>query len=264
MRHTRSLVIYFPARNNSDETLRALCVAATGAGLTRLEDDYRLARLYAGKGGEVLTGERLESLISIDYGSSPPSYDELALSPPPPAKRRRTVESSGRRPSASGSIGIPPDMEDWKVSIEAKLNAVLDRTQGLEQRQEAQGEVMKQVQKAQAATAEDVCELRTEIRRMYDTFEVRIGEVLDEVDQRVAGSTEDMRQECTDYTDLRIEERILDIKAEMREFVTEELNIQMEAVEDNLKSRARRANLAVGFSSDYSVLALPHAVFIIP
>lgn len=81
------LTVYVPStKKNSPRELLGRLGALVGEGLKSTPADCALERLYAGAGGRLLSEDDLEAALP----ESPPSYDEIALTPPPrPPKRVR-------------------------------------------------------------------------------------------------------------------------------------------------------------------------------
>lgn len=90
-----SFTIYIPAHTLSQDLVALLCRKVIDGGLQALASSVDVSRLYAGLGGTAVEGREFTLALANKRApaASPPSYDELGLTPPPlsepPRKRRK-------------------------------------------------------------------------------------------------------------------------------------------------------------------------------
>lgn len=82
--------VYLPNKLLSKTRFQDLCSAASNAGLRSITRDADVSSLYGGKGGKAIESGSFNPSAPEEepLAESPPSYDELALTPPPPPLRK--------------------------------------------------------------------------------------------------------------------------------------------------------------------------------
>lgn len=142
--------------------LDALCAQARRDGGLRLlaGKDSSLEMLYGGNSGAVI-----EVNVADGRPESPPSYDEIALTPPPPQpKRKRTeqrspsiIEQQPSIPKRRGVQSCPSDGDAaWKASVMQQMAELGNRVSALEEGFRAIADVTSQA--AHTTTAGEHCE----------------------------------------------------------------------------------------------------------
>ncbi|GME48462.1 uncharacterized protein LTHEOB_1228 [Neofusicoccum parvum] len=261
-----TVTLYVPTPRISDSRqLDLLCSSASGGALKSIEDACSLAMLYHGSGGRVI--EHLDDpltdtdpLANDDVAfhtkaDSPPSYDEIALTPPPHRRAQRHPKT--------GSLA-----QEWKRTVEDQLQALaadvkamreeMRSTQAARGTSPAQGSAASTASQGSSGnslsermdrTEKAIEALRAQVEQSEKRFEERLLEVAErvtaEAEQRVREGLEDdlqdVRDATSEQTDVKIEEIFLNMKDEMREYIAEELK----AVEDVLKDSIRGAVLSI-------------------
>lgn len=130
-RHT-TLFVYLAGGDVLHEKLRLICQAFRGCHPIKSMPRYAdLTNLYKGKGGRLLEGAGAAGHLAAEEATSPPSYDELALSPPRPSLSGKSgtqagLEMDGRRFEAAASPSkcfLLPKDRPWLIMSTATLTS---------------------------------------------------------------------------------------------------------------------------------------------
>ncbi|KAK0647605.1 hypothetical protein DIS24_g7611 [Lasiodiplodia hormozganensis] len=226
---TTDFTIHLPEKHICQQRLISLCTMARDGGLKTMSSQMDLTSLHKGKGAEMVEGVNLHIPSPVE---SPPSYDELSLSPPPPPisgkdAKTRARDSPSPGPSAKKPKLAPSPLEDLGV-----------------QQQMLENQVAKLVNKALDGFR---CEMRQEmqerLQKLEEKFEKKIDDLAQELRDEVGDDMENVRCEATELADMRVEEQMLIVKDELRLHVEEE----MKDVEDRIKDRVCSATLTLDF-----------------
>lgn len=219
----RTVTVYLPAEALSEAQVSSLCAAVSAAGpagrrVATSREHARVQDWYQGfaPGGQTVTADEMSRLVSSDAPTaslSPPSYDELALSPPhtsaPPQKRSR-VASSG---SSVGPRPLPV----------AEADVLANRLHHL----------ILEAGKQEALLKEriDAADARLEQLPQLD----RLGkeDVMQCLDERL----DSLRDELCDFIDDRCNDLFVDhvLREEMEQFVDEAIAAAQEDIRDKLE-----------------------------
>ncbi|KAL1629218.1 hypothetical protein SLS56_005441 [Neofusicoccum ribis] len=284
-----TVTLYVPTPRISDSRqLDLLCSSASGGALKSIKDACSLAMLYHGSGGRVI--EHLDDpLTDTDplanddatfyaKADSPPSYDEISLTPPPhrraqrhreqPPSKKTKVRSQAASSRAHHIAKTGSLAQEWKRTVDDQLQALaadvkamreeMRSTQAARRTSPAQGSAASTASQESSGnslsermdrTERAIEALRAQVEQSEKRFEERLLEVAErvtaEAEQRVREGLEDdlqdVRDATSEQTDVKIEESFLNMKDEMREYIAEELK----AVEDVLKDSIRGAVLSI-------------------
>ncbi|GME34930.1 uncharacterized protein K452DRAFT_295813 [Neofusicoccum parvum] len=265
-----SFTLYLPSRHLPPARAQRFCQMARDGGLHSLASESQMSHLYNGKGGTAYeAGTFTPFAPNAAPAESPPSYDELALSPPPqhkaehirfaPSARLRDAKtadplcsgrSSKKRRTASSNSKPSADPDDARA-MRDMCREICDGMKA-DLRKELQQEIRDELRK----------EFRTEL---HQELEVLKRDVMDSIEQRLDERDEKLRQEmheelsemwdhvdenkddalseAGELVDLRIEEHIDGIKDELQTYISEELK----DVEDRIKGDICASNLSLTF-----------------
>ncbi|KAI0417657.1 hypothetical protein F5X98DRAFT_339982 [Xylaria grammica] len=228
------LSVYLAHSSLSGAFLRSLCNAVASKALKPIDSAAALRSLYGGLGGKVLEGAALRIPVPP---TSPPSYDELGPMPPQapletasgpatPAKKRRrgSASSAGDRTEA-----------DTIATCKKMVNDMMAQF-----RQEERAYYSSQLQQARAAYSQDLQTIKTEIMKYVDERLSGLEDTLyseDDVDHQIAQHVASFE----DLIDVKIDDRVMDIKMELEKFVEGEVA----AAEETVLQRVREANWTV-------------------
>ncbi|OJD31031.1 uncharacterized protein BKCO1_5300062 [Diplodia corticola] len=173
-----------------------------------------------------------------------PLYDELAPSPPPPPVSGKGTKGSRAREFPTAG----PDAKRPKLTPPAATSEDVDvGVQGAQQQPQT-APLADQVARLVHAALDGLrAEMRQEMRdglaRLERKFEARVDEVAEELRAEADDAMNDLRDETDEVTDVRIDEQMMHVKDELREYVAEE----MRDVEEKLRERICGANLMLSF-----------------
>ncbi|GME35424.1 Centrosome-associated protein cep250 [Neofusicoccum parvum] len=214
-----------------------------------------VSSLYSGRGGRKIEGVDFKpSDIVADATESPPSYDELALTPPRlkpnvPSKRRR-------RNSPDKDQTFDRTVEDIKKGLTDQLTHMVGQLgQQLEDR------LLKRLderldERCEALREELSGSIKAEImsqveKRLEERLDERLEDLREEDEElgrkvrQLSQDIEDAKDEVEEIVDLRLDEQMTSVKEEMRTFVTEELK----DVEDRVKDGITDGKVTIVFES---------------
>ncbi|KAL1626442.1 hypothetical protein SLS56_006846 [Neofusicoccum ribis] len=218
------LTLYFPSKHLPRQRLTSLCTLARDGGLQPIASQLDMASLHGGSGAEMVEGTELHIPAPAD---SPPSYDELALSPPP-------VLAEGSRRRATGLSDSPTQSPRFK---KARLGPAPD---------DLEEHVAMLCKKAfDGFRSEMRQEMQDRLVMLEERLEKRIDQVAEQLREETATHVDldDLRDETSEQTELRIEEQMLLVKDELRDHIEEELK----NVEDKLKDNICSASVSLNF-----------------
>lgn len=248
------LTLFVASEDLSRAAVNALCAQAGRDGGLRLlaGKDSSLEMLYGGNSGKVI-----EVNVADGQPESPPSYDEIALTPPPPPQKRKRTEqrspsSVEKQPSTSKRRGLQasPSSDDaaWKASVMEQMAELGKRVSALEEGFLAIADV---TSPAAHSTAGEHCEhctnladRLTNVGQIVEATQVRLEEAEarfecnngvvyhDELDERV----EDVVSEINHIVEVSIDEGLLDAKDELREFISEQVKDVDETIRDDIRT----------------------------
>lgn len=244
--------LHLSAAKTSDAQWTALCAAVTSGSLRSVETFSGVASLYGGKGGRVLKGEELRSFSGPspppgpsseqgDQGDGPPSYDAAndaaANADPSQAtgsgnKRRRSNSdvASSSRPSQYVNVEdmlrkLLARVEDGFGEVGSRLDHMEQRLSDLERRHD---EELASIRQVQASSSEQINELRDELEAgLYD-----------------------VRKENEEIISTQVEDEWYIARANLEDFVKEEMAAVEERFEQKLEEDLTRANVTLEFSWD--------------
>lgn len=247
-----AFIIYIPSRYISKKKLDVLCRLVNDETILNAHpQDADLSSLYGGNGARTFDGGefRLDAPTSVSLmenhpAESPPSYDELAPTPPPPLlpqsvekdsavdagtpwKRRRVEEANAPRLDEEGISEIVNALFERKES-ELREQILAETQRSLASRlQELESRLTATLQSQMDARVQ---ELREELRGEMDALGERLDLLPDEV-----------LDEADDAMELKLEDRIMDIRDELRSYVTEELKEVEGRIKDDLSGADRKS-----------------------
>lgn len=274
--------LHLSAAKTSDAQWTALCAAVTSGSLRSVETFSGVASLYGGKGGRVLKGEELRSFSGPspppepsseqggrvvegaelepflgppppppvpfpeqgNQGDGPPSYDaandaaaNAANADPSQAtgsgnKRRRSNSdvASSSRPSQYVNVEdmlrkLLARVEDGFGEVGSRLDHMEQRLSDLERRHD---EELASIRQVQASSSEQINELRDELEAgLYD-----------------------VRKETEEIISTQVEDEWYIARANLEDFVKEEMAAVEERFEQKLEEDLTRANVTLEFSWD--------------
>ncbi|GME26906.1 uncharacterized protein LTHEOB_1228 [Neofusicoccum parvum] len=252
-----AFTVYYAHRSEPEASMATLCHLARIGRLKSTADDYSLERLYHGRGGTPYPfperrGDADADPIGVD---SPPSYDEIGLSPPPPQAAESSKRARGSESPMPSAVKKPKPSGAARMNqFEQQLAAMGARVASLEQARGAS---------APAAAAPTVESLRADLERvvaercdagvrrlraeLVEEMERRVEERVDELaDERIDARLEELKDELAGEVDERVDDRLLDLKCDAQEFVRE----QLEDVEAQLKSKIAQAQVTIEFADE--------------
>lgn len=228
--------LYLPSKHLSKQQIASLSSIAGPELWRSLPNFTNLSALYAGKGGKIVEASAILP-NGCGRGDSPPSYDELALSPPEhessnPRKKRRREGSA-------------------ETTSESLIRRIL-----AEERAQMSKEIQHEVEKAvKAKFAADLDNRLEELeKRLLSHLDARISEEMNRLREDVDDRIEDFRQEMGDFQedvaettveqiDLRIDDQLLGIKEELSAHVTEELKDTEDRIRADISATAFSINI---------------------
>ncbi|EOD45645.1 hypothetical protein UCRNP2_7630 [Neofusicoccum parvum UCRNP2] len=249
-----AFTVYYAHKSEPEASMATLCHLARIGRLKSTADEYSLERLYHGRGGTPYPFPERRGDAADPLGvDSPPSYDEIGLSPPPPAESSKRARGS-ESPTPSAAKKPKPSGAARMNQFEQQLAAMGARIASLEQARGAS---------APAAAAPTVESLRADlealvaercdagVRRLraelVEEMERRVEERVDELaDERIDARLEELKDELAGEVDERVDDRLLDLKCDAQEFVRE----QFEDVEAQLKSKIAQAQVTIEFADE--------------
>ncbi|KAH7042781.1 hypothetical protein B0J12DRAFT_673087 [Macrophomina phaseolina] len=247
-----SFVLYVSKSSFEDWQLESLYSLADG--------DFRLASgelesLYGGKGATNIPQ-------TVDGAGSPPSYDELALSPPPQlGLSAEPSAASGppvkkRKYNAEATDSKAPA---WRAAIQQRLDALTEMV----------GEVRKEIASAAAPAMEtqglsahvnDLASQLDFLRDQVSSMEQRLEKKFEEkLESRLAEATDDIVEQFEQRLEKRMEEisddmedrfhqhnqewevKLDDTLIDMKEEARQRVNEEMLTVEDSIRADIRHA-----------------------
>ncbi|KAG8158062.1 hypothetical protein KVR01_011823 [Diaporthe batatas] len=231
-------VYWMPATPLSDSQMRPVCDAIWDRRLKSISAAADLQGLYGGAGGRVL--ERSELCLPVPK-SSPPSYSELEPGPPGapvnPSQKSAGAPRKRRRGTPSGAAGKPDPAADATAATCRKL---LDEMMA-QYRREERAHLDSRLAELRASVGEDLRALRAEVlahvdQRLADLEGVipSAEDVDEQVAQHAAGLVEDL-------VEVKIDDHVAGIRAELEEFVDGEIA----SAEERVLRRVRDASWSV-------------------
>ncbi|KAK8207406.1 hypothetical protein IWZ01DRAFT_509852 [Phyllosticta capitalensis] len=271
-----AFTIYIPSRYISRHGLDVLCRLAIGTDLKTHPKEASLASLYGGSGARCFPGDEFrfaapadntaptaENKAADNYppADSPPSYDELAPTPPPfpekekeshvetetPSKRRRIEESNS--PNDAPSFDEARIQDIFKTLFEQRESSLrAEITLQTQKALDAQIQALETRLTANITSRLDawVAEVREELRSEMAAINARVQELtsdLEGLDERVEGLSDEVLDEAESTMEIKLDDRIMDIKDEMSEYVREELR----NTEDRIKADLSGASISLQF-----------------
>lgn len=236
------VMLYFPSKHFSQQRLATLCSLADGAeggGLQPMAEQLDLASLHGGSGAEMVEGVDLE-VPGPTEAESPPSYDELGMSPPPPP----VEEAEGPKSKNKSRAIDDDDAPTTRGSKKPRLGPSPEDLDAREQALEARIALM-----FRGALDGLRCELRGEMQErlaaLETKLEARIQEVAEEVKDEMGDHIDEIRNQTIDEADIRLDDQMFRLREEVREHVEEEMRL----VEDKLKDDLCSAEVSLTFGA---------------
>lgn len=260
IRQATGLSIYLPHSSISPNFLDALCANAKGGKLQPVHGEAET--LYSGQGGREMEWPADADAIR---GESPPSYDELGPSPPPPRKRtqidrasldreerpRKKANDSTDRTSPAGraySQKLEQSGHEWSVGVDQRMTLLSEQLEALKKAvgiaaaepapSESISASLARLESEMKALRSEVAEANSrwkevaeQLREQPSLEDLRI-EIMEDVEERLAQT----RGEITEDFELKVDERFLTTKEELRETVEEELELVEERIKEDLSS----------------------------
>lgn len=228
---------------STSELILLVCNAAATNTLKSSVNHGDLSQLYGGQGGKVIEDrfqdwpvpfvkDEQETNALETSAESPPSYDELVPKPPPPLEPARSL----KRPRTSSGYAegelVPQDVMGICRKAVAEQMALIRgglrddiRREVKAQLGELENGLMERIDKR---LEEQITELREDLTEQTDRTEDRIDEVERHMD---------------DLIDEGIEDRVLGVKIDMRDFVKDE----MANVEDKIIKHFEDGRISLQF-----------------
>lgn len=267
---SNELTLFVASEDLSRAAVNALCAQAGRDGGLRLlaGKDSSLEMLYGGNSGKVI-----EVNVADGQPESPPSYDEIALTPPPPPQKRKRTEqrtcssrlvwssvlnSTGspssveKQPSKSKRRGLQasPSSDDaaWKASVMEQMAELGKRVSALEEGFRAIADV---TSPAAHPTAGEHCEhctnladRLTNVGQIVEATQVRLEEAEAKFEcnngvvyhDELDERVEDVVSEVNHIVEVSIDEGLLDAKDELREFISEQVKDVDETIRDDIRT----------------------------
>lgn len=246
--------IYLPSKFLPSKRVALFCRMVRDGGVQSLTSESNISHLYNGKGGKAYEAGTFDPFgTEAAPAESPPSYDELALSPPPehkivppypgrPSKRRRTAASSSKPADQHVSREA---MEDMCRQIVNDMMADLRK----ELRQELHDEMQEEFR---TELSRELKDLKKQImegidKRLDERDQVLRGEIQEEISdvrEYVLDNRDDCLDDAGEIVDWKIDEQLTGIKDELQTFVDEELK----NVEDRIKDDICSSSLSLNFN----------------
>ncbi|KAH7026758.1 hypothetical protein B0J12DRAFT_361665 [Macrophomina phaseolina] len=219
------------AEEMPSEPLETFTLQVRDGGLKSIEFHANINTLYGGKGGEVI--EPQDEVAACD---SPPSYDEIALTPPPQPPQLKRSRATRDISCGCGTIMSAEEAHRIRTfsfavqSMQQELRTLLEAGKPCSRCGSLAGRL-------------------EQVEQMVETLQSHLPDLSDDEDAYLVSSTEldgrldGLKSDAEDMMDVKIEDNILDIKSEVRNFVSEELK----DVEDRIKDELRTAVLTIDF-----------------
>ncbi|EKG09004.1 hypothetical protein MPH_14025 [Macrophomina phaseolina MS6] len=248
--------VYFPSSKLSKSVLESICAIDWSQDWPAVPSSHDLKTLYSGQGARVVSVEEL-SLTASHEQTSPPSYDELALSSPPrqPSKKRRAERSPLRAPDDDRIREVAAHLfaeckESFRQEIQQELlsdvafrERLANELRGTlrEEMNEVAGQRMRQ-DKAQMEPL--VKEIQENMKRTVDRSLHELKDnLLVELDERLNPVEEEIRTvgeyvhdglfaDVSDCVDVRLDDQMLSAKDELSSYVED----QIKQAEDRIRS----------------------------
>ncbi|GME54405.1 uncharacterized protein LTHEOB_1228 [Neofusicoccum parvum] len=253
-----AFTVYYAHKSEPEASMATLCHLARIGRLKSTADEYSLERLYHGRGGTPYPfPERGGDGVAADpIGvDSPPSYDEIGLSPPPPPAAESSKRARGSESPTPSAVKKPKPSGAARMNqFEQQLAAMGARIASLEQARgaSADGPTRSAVEGLRAdleALVAERCDagVRRLRAELVEEIDRRVEERVDELaDERIDARLEELKDELAGEVDERVDDRLLDLKCDAQEFVRE----QLEDVEAQLKSKIAQAQVTIEFADE--------------
>lgn len=291
-----TVTLYVPTPRISDSRqLDLLCSSVSSRALKSIEDVCSLAMLYHGSGGRVI--EHLDDPLTdtdplanddaafYTKADSPPSYDEISLTPPPhrraqrhrlspqrqdeqPPSKKTKVRSQAASSRAHHTAKTGSLAQEWKRTVDDQLQALaadvkamreeMRSTQAARRTSPAQGSAASTASQESSGnslsermdrTEKAIEALRAQVEQSEKRFEERLLEVAErvtaEAEQRVREGLEDDLQDVRDATSEQTDVKIEESFLNMKDEMREYIAEELKAVEDVLKDSIRGAVLSI-------------------
>lgn len=263
--------IYLPGKFLPSKRVALFCRMVRDGGVQSLTSESNISHLYNGKGGKAYEAGAFDPFgTEAAPAESPPSYDELALSPPPEHKSKQPWMSvppiaadpgavvppypgrSSKRRRTAASSSKPADqhvsreaMEDMCRQIVNDMKADLRK----ELRQELHDEMQEEFR---TELSRELKDLKKQImegidKRLDERDQVLRGEIQEEISdvrEYVLDNRDDCLDDAGEIVDWKIDEQLTGIKDELQTFVDEELK----NVEDRIKDDICSSSLSLNFN----------------
>ncbi|KAG6354390.1 hypothetical protein INS49_004407 [Diaporthe citri] len=227
----QSMAIYMPSNAISDAKASSLCEAASTSGqLDSSPHHADFQRWYSSPGGKVVPPDDIADAVAADRPTeSPPSYDDLGLSPPDP---HDASVSRKRARTSSGGHEKPLDVHKAVVPID-KAGQMADRLRDL----------VLQAEKKEALLKERIDDADQRLVRLAEATAEDKESQLEGLKQYVDDRLEETRLEIREFIDERFDDIGVDVvlKSEMEDYVDEALR----AAEDDLQARLSGSGVRV-------------------
>lgn len=244
--------LYLPSKHLSKQQIASLSSIAGPELWRSLPNFTNLSALYAGKGGKIVEASAILP-NGCGRGDSPPSYDELALSPPEHGKLMSEPSCPAHLIGLESSN--PRKKRRREGSAETTSESLIRRILA-EERAQMSKEIQHEVEKAvKAKFAADLDNRLEELeKRLLSHLDARISEEMNRLREDVDDRIEDFRQEMGDFQedvaettveqiDLRIDDQLLGIKEELSAHVTEELKDTEDRIRADISATAFSINI---------------------
>ncbi|KAL1633029.1 hypothetical protein SLS58_011237 [Diplodia intermedia] len=224
-------------------------VRAVSAGIVQPHPGLAdVASLYSGRGGLQIEGsEFTPSRVIAAATASPPSYDELALTPPEPVQKAVAKKRRRRSPSDEGQ-SLEHMVQDMKKGLTGQFTDMVSHLG-----QQLEGRLLKRL--------DERLDARCEVLRVELSHSIK-AEIMSKVEERMQALDEenedlgrqvrqlsrdidDAKDEVDEIVDLRVDDQITAVKEELRAFVKEELK----DVEDRVKDDITDGKVSIVFES---------------
>ncbi|KAL1641361.1 hypothetical protein SLS58_006060 [Diplodia intermedia] len=248
------LTVYLAAKGHPKHSIATMCEMANTSKLKSDPSELRLETLYAGSGAKAI--EAADLVFPFDHDDppeSPPSYDELALpSPPrPQAKESQSIERVQKQALQLIRDELRDEMrremreqllnsdEEWRK----KMHEMRDQL-----REELAQQIRDQIKEEVAHQIRDQIKeeatqhMQAELRQLQSQHKERLEELENLIEERTESVREDLlvdieavADETGEIVDLRVDEQILNVKEELREYVAEELRDAEDRIRDDIE-----------------------------
>lgn len=241
--------LHLSAAKASDAQWSALCAAVTSGSLRSVENFLDIASLYGGKGGQILEGAELvpfsgpspppgPSPQQVYQGDGPPSYDAAAANADPSRatgsgnKRRRSNSDVASSSRPSQYVNVEDMLRKLLTRVEDGFGELVSRLDHMEQRlsdvERRHDEELANIRQVQESSSEQTNELRDELEAgLYD-----------------------VRKETEEIISTQVEDEWYIARANLEDFVKEEMAAVEERFEQKLEEDLTRANVTLEFSWD--------------